>query len=500
MLDSLILNDFKSFEGRNVIPIHSITTLIGLNSSGKTNVLEGLSILSQVVSGVDITAYFNNYTNVYNNHQNIRGGAQGCCRNKKKTFTLGCITKGKNNVNLEYLITIIVSKTERIVVDSESLVVLEDNNSEHVLFKTIRGKQSSGDIKVEYNNNKPGPNPRLTINKNSSVISQIKNAYSNNISERNNATVSHILESSTKEYFDKSEITELFTANSEQPDMISQADVIIESLAKINNINPVPEKMRNYVPRFSGSLQSDGSNLSAVLYKLCKYHEQYSKYKNTQSPDNMPTIKKDDTLNKRLMSHEKMYQSVLRIINLLPEYTISELKILTTPAPLYDVMFSCVEKKANGDTIVIPASQLSNGLLRITALAVAVITLDKNSILLLDEFDSAINESKTLPLLEKIQQNIKKSKSIAILSTHDIPLMNAYTPELLNGTIIIFRNKENNTSECTSFYSLPNIESLVTQGGLGDAVLKDGLKPYIRPDSNSSNVSNIPEWLKGGND
>lgn len=487
MLDSIILNDFKSFEGKNTIPIKQISTLIGLNSSGKTNVLEGLVILSNLVSGTDITAYFNNYASLGRQDQLVRGGAKGCCRGKKKNFTLGCISSCNDDYNLEYQITINVSKEERIVVESESLFKIGRNSSKQLIFKTIKGNMSSGDVSVEYNNHKRGPNPRLTINKNSSVISQIENAYTtSHIS--NYEQVAHLIESSNDDYIKKTDLSDIMKDSTPLPDLLEQAEIVRKSLSKIKSLNPIPERMRNYVSRNSGPLQSDASNLSSVLSTICLDHYRYTRRSHPKNP-------RTDFIFKRIEKNEKVYQKILGFINLLPEYTIKGLKILTTPAPLRDVMFAYIEERSGGDDLLMPASLLSDGLLRITALAVAVLTSENSSILLLDEFDSALHESKTLTLLEKIQENIKKTNSMVILTTHDTPLLNNYTSELLTGTIIVFRNKQDNKSNCINFYDLNNVESLVIKGGLGEATLKNGLQPYLNPKDNQNKVSNIPSWL-----
>ncbi|VFI64356.1 DNA replication and repair protein RecF [Lactiplantibacillus plantarum] len=487
MLNSIILNDFKSFEGKNTIPIKQLSTLIGLNSSGKTNVLEGLVILSNLVSGTDITAYFNNYSNFARQDQLIRGGAKGCCRGKKKSFTLGCISSSTDGYNLEYQITINVSKEERIVVESESLFKILGGSSKQLIFKTIKGNMSSGDINVEYNNHKRGPNPRLTINKNSSVISQIEKSYTtSHIS--NYEQVAHLIESSNKKYIRKADLSDIMKDSTPLPELLEQTEIVRKSLSKIKSLNPIPERMRNYVSRNAGPLQSDASNLSSVLSTIFSDHYRHTKRSISKNPRN-------DFISERIEKNEKIYQKILEFINLLPEYTINGLKILTTPAPLRDVMFACIEERSSGDDLIMPASLLSDGLLRITALAVAVLTSENSSILLLDEFDSALHESKTLTLLEKIQEYIKKTDSMVILTTHDTPLLNNYTSELLAGTIIVFRNKQDNKSNCINFYDLNNVDSLVIKGGLGEATLKNGLQPYLNPKDSQNKVSSIPSWL-----
>src|SRR5690242_9742111 len=53
MLKALILENFKAFGGRRVIPIRPITLIFGPNSAGKSAILQSLLMLKQTVSDSD---------------------------------------------------------------------------------------------------------------------------------------------------------------------------------------------------------------------------------------------------------------------------------------------------------------------------------------------------------------------------------------------------------------------------------------------------------------
>lgn len=50
MLNSLILENFKAFGGRRVIPIRPLTLMFGPNSAGKSAILQALLLLRQTIS------------------------------------------------------------------------------------------------------------------------------------------------------------------------------------------------------------------------------------------------------------------------------------------------------------------------------------------------------------------------------------------------------------------------------------------------------------------
>ena len=49
MIKSFIFENFKSFE-KATLNIEALTTLIGTNSSGKSNAIEGIEILAKAVT------------------------------------------------------------------------------------------------------------------------------------------------------------------------------------------------------------------------------------------------------------------------------------------------------------------------------------------------------------------------------------------------------------------------------------------------------------------
>ena len=76
MIKKIYFENFKSFL-KTELQIENITTLIGTNAAGKTNAIEGMMILSELMSGRDLSAILDG---TKNSDSGIRGGARGCCR------------------------------------------------------------------------------------------------------------------------------------------------------------------------------------------------------------------------------------------------------------------------------------------------------------------------------------------------------------------------------------------------------------------------------------
>lgn len=489
MLTKIELENFKSFEGKHTIDINNLTTIIGLNSSGKTNILEGISILSNISSGIDITAFFNKYAEMAKG--NIRGGASGCCRTRKKVFGLGCTIKKSNGNSLVYSLKIDVANEDRVYVDEENLYELTAEGGKHLLFKTIKKEKYKGDIVVEYDNKKRGKNPRIQCDRSYSILSQLDQKLILN-NETLNEVQKLIDNSGDKDYIAVDFLKDLRTKNKNT--IYQDIELIKENIKNVQSINPNPDKVRNYVSRDNSPIFTDASNLSAVLDRLISgYRMAERRYNGYGKNVNHEKNSLDLSYRERYEEYKKKYDMLLSIVRLLPEYEIKELSTIITPSPLRDVMFTCVEVH-NGNDVKMPASLLSDGTIKVIAIATAIVTSPDNSVLLLDEFDSGTHQNKSFELLKKLFEVANERNIILVVTTHNTSLLNQYTVKYLKGTSIVFRTKETGNSEIVNFYDLKGVEKLLARGGLGDAALKDGLDEYLYTQENKEVA--LPEWLQ----
>ena len=76
MIKSFIFENYKSFE-KAELNLESVTSLIGTNSSGKSNAIEGIQILSEAATGLDLSIILDG---TRNSDSHIRGGSSSFCR------------------------------------------------------------------------------------------------------------------------------------------------------------------------------------------------------------------------------------------------------------------------------------------------------------------------------------------------------------------------------------------------------------------------------------
>lgn len=122
MIKSFIFENYKSFE-KAELNLESVTSLIGTNSSGKSNAIEGIQILSEAATGLDLSIILDG---TRNSDSHIRGGSSSCCRFRTSSFKLGCLVDLDENFDLYYYIRI--STNKRVWVEEEALYKVENGS------------------------------------------------------------------------------------------------------------------------------------------------------------------------------------------------------------------------------------------------------------------------------------------------------------------------------------------------------------------------------------
>lgn len=232
MIKKFYFENFKGFE-KAEMPVENLTTIIGTNASGKTNAIEGMKILSELVTGRELSTILDGTKNI---ESNIRGGGKGCCRFNSTYFRLGCLINYNEECDLKYMVEIKVM--ERTLIQTESLHEIRIDSDSRMLFKTKEPGKESGDIRVTYNNGSRGKNPDLLCIRVSSVLSQIP--------------------------------TKLPQDTEAGRQIAEYAGYVAQQLKNILFLDPEPSAMRGYSRLNDVDLKVNASNLSSVLNRICK--------------------------------------------------------------------------------------------------------------------------------------------------------------------------------------------------------------------------------------
>ena len=418
MIKKIYFENFKSFS-KTEIQIENITTLIGTNAAGKTNMIEGMMILSELMTGRDLSTILDG---TKNSDTGVRGGAKGCCRFESNYFGLGCTVQYNDTTDLEYRIKIEVN--ERIMVSEERLSEISNNEVKSMYYTKFSDKQS-GDIAVACNNGQKGRNPDITCIRFSSIISQLATKLPQD-----------------RKYGKK---------------IVEYASVVIEKFKNILYLNPETNRMRSYSLLNDTELRVNASNISSVLFALCK-----------------------DSKNKKML---------LNIMQQLPENKI--LDITFTEGPLNDVILFLNEK--SGKYIEkIDATRLSDGTLRCLAIVAAVLSEKKGGMIVVEEVDNGIHPGRAKTLIQLVSNIAREREVDMIITTHNAILLNALSKENLSGVEIVYRDDEEGDGRFIPLIQINNMPSLLANGKLGDVFTNDMILTYIKADETSEDYS----WLE----
>ena len=331
MLSEFELIDFKSYDQatlqfgtleQGAHRFSPLTVLIGANASGKSNLIEGLRLLSLIARGTRLDTI-----RPGQDASGLRGGLGDLGFRGASKFSFRCRTDFEEYD--EYKISLQLRDGDRLHIVEERI----DSSSRPVpLFRVADPSVGvSGDIDVAYDNfARGGKKPQVVCTDQMSVLSQLQGAA------RFNATHKK--------------------AQQKVPDFARRYQKLLENVIFLD---PRPKEMRSYSFANETRLAEQGQNLSGVLFNLCR------------DPD------------KR--------ERLLEFIRDVPEQDIEDIGFIRTERG--EVMLA-LQETFGGEARKYDASQLSDGTLRILAVAVAVLSAVENSVVVVEEIDNGVHPSR----------------------------------------------------------------------------------------------------------
>ncbi|MEA3410516.1 MAG: ATP-binding protein [Pseudomonadota bacterium] len=238
-------------------------------------------------------------------------------------------------------------------------------------------------------------------------------------------------------------------------------------LEEILFLDPNPRAMREYSFIVDRSLKGDGSNISSVLYELC-----------------VKTGQKGE---------------VLTFIRSLPEQDITDIDFIETPRS--EVMVTLTES-FGGRNHIWDVPVLSDGTLRVLAIAAALLSAPKDSLVIIEEIDNGVHPSRADMLLANIQR-VAESRGVRVLvTTHNPALLDALPTQAIPDVVCCFRDPKEGDSRLIRLGDLQTYPALVAQGALGQLMTKGVIDRYLKdrtdPDEKKAYALEWMDSLRGG--
>ncbi|NTV14917.1 MAG: ATP-binding protein [Desulfobulbaceae bacterium] len=433
MLSAITLNNFKSYIEAKV-QLGPLTVLIGANASGKSNAIEGLRLLSWLAQGQKLSSI---QYSVQGSDKVVRGRVEDLGYLKSATFKLGCETDLPewNQLSME-----LTNRSDGLHITAESISAPGQPVPLYNLDQSSEGVGS--DARVAYNNFAKGPKkPHITCSDQLAVFTQ--------------------LESPAR-----------FDAGHKKAQRVIPETVKLyqEWLGKILFLDPVPARMRDYSFTSDRLLLGDGTNLSSVLWALWG---------------------EDSKAEEVIFKNQRA--AILEFIQSLPEQDIETLAFLTGPRG--EVMVELVET-FGGARRSYDASLLSDGTLRVLAIAAAMLSATEGSLVVIEEIDNGVHPSRAQHLLDQIQFVAKQRSLRVLLSTHNPAMLDALPDSAIPDVVFCYRDPQNGSSRIVRLQDVPDYPELIAQGTLGHLMTSGLMERFVKshPGSDQRKKQAL-EWL-----
>lgn len=218
-----------------------------------------------------------------------------------------------------------------------------------------------------------------------------------------------------------------------------------EDLENILFLDPDPRRMRNYSFLQEKRLKGDGAALSSVLYHLSE--------------------------------EEGKKGEILDFIRSLPEQDIRDITFLETPRG--EVMVQ-LHETFGGKPVPREAALLSDGTLRVLAVAAALLSVPPGSMVVIEEIDNGVHPSRAELLLSNIQKAAQERGLRVLLTTHNPALLDAIPLEAIPDTVACYRDPDKGDSRLVRLEDLESYPDLVAQGPLGFLVTEGILDRFLK--------------------
>ena len=234
-----------------------------------------------------------------------------------------------------------------------------------------------------------------------------------------------------------------------------------KSLSDIVFLNPQPANMRGYSFKNERMLAGDAANLSGVLFNLCKNDEAKSQ--------------------------------LLEFVATLPEQDIADIDFSMTERGEVRVKLKETFGAKNADY---DAMLLSDGTLRVLAIAAAVLSAPEDGLVVIEEIDNGVHPSRAERLLDLLRRVAEERRLRILIGSHNPALLDALPLETVPNVVFCYRDPETGFSRLTSLEDIRDYPELVAQGTIGHLMTHGILDRFVKYRPNSEEKLRLGQaWL-----
>ena len=409
MITEVRLKDWKSV-GEATVYIDPLTMLIGINASGKSNVVEGFALLSRLTEPATLTEIVRGGSG----DAGIRGGTGYLIQTEARTCALTAVIEATDIQNdekvgrFEYEIELSIDRGDIVRVAGERLTYRQLNRNadakrekkEFTIYETRGREENAPFVRAYVYTGKQGGGRAVDLDAGRSLLSQIRLG--------------------SKQYDAK---------------VRGATERVVEGLSRIQLLDPQPQLMRAQSLK-DEQLAPDASNIAGYLQ---------------MRPEDDRTV---------------LAAELATLVNHLTATEIVNVDIRAVPpTDTYHVLV--FEEILSGRRRIMGAEAISDGTLRYLAIVLAVLSLPRGGLLVLEEADDGLHASRTKLLLDFLREQSAARGVDILLTTHSTALLDFAGPEQLSKTMYVYRDRTSGRTSVRPVDELDRLPRVLGFGGIG---------------------------------
>ena len=172
-----------------------------------------------------------------------------------------------------------------------------------------------------------------------------------------------------------------------------------------------------------------------------------------------------------------MKAEILDLVSILPEQAIRDIGFIETPRD--EVMVHLTETFGRV-ALETDVTLLSDGTLRVLAVAAAVLSAPEGGLVVVEELDAGVHPSRAGALLSRLIA-VAARRSVRILTTsHHPALLDAVPDDALGGVILCLRDSDSGASDLVRLAEISRYPELIAQGPVGQLMTRGVIERMVR--------------------
>lgn len=185
---------------------------------------------------------------------------------------------------------------------------------------------------------------------------------------------------------------------------------------------------------------------------------------------------------------------MLDFIRSLPEQDITDIRFIITDRK--DVMVKLIESFGNKEH-QIDAPLLSDGTLRVLAIAATLLSVNPGTFVIIEEIDNGVHPSRADNLVKQIREIALERKLRVLITSHNPALLDAVPDSDIGNVLCCYRDPQAGDSRIVRLADLERFPELIVQGTLGQLMTKQVLDKFLKDKSTAEQrQQNALSWLE----